>query len=43
MMLIATAPSFNFIPRIYNFPVRKKFNIIIYWPRNHNLTGNIST
>ena len=42
MMLNATAPSFSFIPSIYNFPVRKKVNIIIYFPRNHNLTGNIS-
>ena len=43
MMLIATTPSFSFIPSIYNFPVRKKLNIIIYWARNHNLTGHIST
>ena len=32
MMLIATAPSFSLIPTVYNFPVRKKLNIIIYWP-----------
>ena len=42
MVLKAIAPSFSFIPSIYNFPVRKKVNVIIYWPRNHNLTGNIS-
>ena len=29
MMLNAMAPSFSVIPSLYNFPVRKKLNIII--------------
>ena len=43
MMLIAPTPTFSLIPRINYFPMRKKFNIIIDWPRDHYFASKVST
>ena len=43
MVLIAITPTFNILPGIHKFPVRKEIDFVADRPRYNNLTSKIST